>query len=159
MINNNSGSLVVIMALFHRDSGSILSCTWFNVHGIYKKQTPTKGSRFDKAITYLLNRRDSLMTYLENPRCSLSNNQSERSIRPVTLGRKNYLFSDTQAGADASMFVYSIIETAKANGIHPGDYIHHLLEQRISKDMSDEELEDLAPWSEKVKNILKNKDQ
>ena len=124
-----------------------------------EKQTPTKGSRLDKAITYLLNRRDSLMTYLENPKCSLSNNQSERSIRPVTLGRKNYLFSDTQAGADASMLVYSIIETAKANGIHPGDYINHLLEQRISNEMSDEELEDLAPWSEKVKNILKNKDQ
>ena len=75
------------------------------------------------------------------------------------MGRKNYLFSDTQAGADASMLVYSIIETAKANGIHPGDYINHLLEQRISNEMSDEELEDLAPWSEKVKNIIKNKEQ
>lgn len=122
-----------------------------------KKQKPTKGSRLDKAITYLLNRRDSLMTYLEDPRCSLSNNQSERSIRPVTLGRKNYLFSDTQAGADASMIAYSIIETAKANGIHPGDYINYLLEQRPTSDMSDEELEVLAPWSEDIKNILNNK--
>lgn len=124
-----------------------------------EKQTPVKGSRFDKAINYLLNRRDSLMTYLENPRCSLSNNQSERSIRPVTIGRKNYLFSDTQAGADASMLVYSIVETAKANGLHPGDYINYLLEQRPSADMSDDELEVLAPWSEEVKIALQNKDQ
>lgn len=124
-----------------------------------EKQTPVKNSRFDKAINYLLNRRNSLMTYLENPRCSLSSNQSERSIRPVTIGRKNYLFSDTQAGADASMLVYSIVETAKANGLHPGDYINYLLEYCPSANMSDDELEVLAPWSEKVKIALQNKDQ
>ena len=57
------------------------------------------------------------------------------------------------------MLVYSIVETAKANGLHPGDYINYLLEHRPSAEMSDDELEVLAPWSEKVKIALQNKDQ
>ena len=57
------------------------------------------------------------------------------------------------------MLVYSIVETEKANGLHPGDYINYLLEQRPSADMSDDELEVLAPWSEEVKIALQNKDQ
>ena len=72
---------------------------------------------------------------------------------------KKYIFSDTQAGADASMLAYSIVETAKANVLHPGDYINYLLGHRPSADMSDDEIEVLAPWSEEVKIVLQNKDQ
>lgn len=54
-------------------------------------QTPVKGSRFDKAVIYIRNRKDSLMTYLEDGRCSLSNNLSENAIRPITVGRNNVL--------------------------------------------------------------------
>ena len=64
------------------------------------------------------------------------------------MGRKNWLFSDTQDGANASMVIYSLIETAKANGIDPEKYLEYLLENRLSADMSDDELEQLAPWSE-----------
>ncbi len=64
------------------------------------------------------------------------------------MGRKNWLFSDTQDGAKASMVIYSLIETAKANNIDPEKYLEYLLESRPSADMSDEELEQLAPWSE-----------
>lgn len=60
-------------------------------------QRPEKGSHMDRAVTYIRNRKDTLMTYLEDGRCSLSNNPSENSIRPVTLGRKNWLFSDSPA--------------------------------------------------------------
>lgn len=67
------------------------------------------------------------------------------------MGRKIYLFSDTQAGADASMIVQFIIETAKVNGIYLGDYISYLLGQHSMDDMSDEELEVLAPRSDDVK--------
>ena len=55
------------------------------------------------------------MTYLEDSHCSISNNISENSIRPVTVGRKNWLFCDTTDGADASMMVFSLLETARAN--------------------------------------------
>ena len=60
-----------------------------------KKVNPSSNSRLKKAITYILNREDVLMNYLEDGRCSLSNNLSENCIRPVTLARKNWLFSDT----------------------------------------------------------------
>lgn len=55
--------------------------------------------------------------YLLDGRCALSNNAAENAIRPFTVGRKNWLFSDTPKGASASAAVYSIIETAKANGL------------------------------------------
>ena len=59
------------------------------------KQNPVRGSRMDKAVTYIQNRRSYLMTYLEDGHCSFSNNLSENAIRPFTVGRKNWLFCDT----------------------------------------------------------------
>lgn len=105
-----------------------------------------------RAITYIQNRRDTLMTYLEDGRCSLSNNLSENSIRPVTLGRKNWLFCDSQDGAKASMVVYTMVEMAKAHSLNPYKYLNYLLENRPDKEMSDEDLDHLAPWSEMSKN-------
>ena len=81
------------------------------------KQTPIRGSRLDKAVTYIQNRRPFLETYLEDGRCSFSNNLSENAIRPFTVGRKNWLFCDTPNGADASAITYTMVEMAKANGV------------------------------------------
>ena len=78
-------------------------------------------------------------------------NLSESSIRPVVLGRKNWLFSDTQDGANASMTVYSMVETAKANGLDPQKYLQFLLDQRPDDKMTDEDLDLLMPWSEAAK--------
>lgn len=61
-----------------------------------KQVDPGRNGKLGKAITYIRNREDFLMTYLEDGRCSFSNNLSENSIRPVTVGRKNWLFSDTR---------------------------------------------------------------
>ena len=105
-----------------------------------------------RAITYIQNRRDTLMTYLEDGRCSLSNNLSENSIRPVTLGRKNWLFCDSQDGANASMVIYTMVEMAKAHDLNPYKYLNFLLENRPNKDMTDEKLDQLAPWSEESRN-------
>ena len=93
----------------------------------------------------------SMRPYLEDGRCSLSNNASENSIRPVVLGRKAWLFSDTQDGANASMMVFSMVETAKANGLDPQKYLQYLLDKRPSDAMTDEELEKILPWSSEVK--------
>lgn len=65
-----------------------------------KDQSPTRGSRMAKAVTYIQNREPYLATYLEDGRCSFSNNLSENSIRPFVVGRKGWLFSDTPAGAE-----------------------------------------------------------
>ena len=116
-----------------------------------ERQTPVKGSRLAKAITYVLNQKPYMMTYLEDGRCSLSNQISENAIRPITVGRKNWLFCDSTEGADASMAVYTLLETARANGLNPLKYLEFLLEVRPNINMTDEELEVLTPWSNSVK--------
>jgi hypothetical protein len=90
--------------------------------------------------------------YLLDGRCSLSNNLAENSIRPFTVGRKNWLFADTPKGATASASVYSIVETAKANELNVYAYLNHLLLYMPDADYQNnsDELDDLLPWSERV---------
>ena len=121
------------------------------------QQTPVRGTRMDKAVTYIQNRRSCLITYLEDGRCSFSNNLSENAIRPFTVGRKNWLFCDTPNGAQASAIVYSMVEMAKANGVNVYHYLTYLLEKMPSDRMSDEELELLAPWNENVKTEIQRR--
>lgn len=101
-----------------------------------------------------------LMTYLEDGRCSLSNNLSENSIRPVTVGRKNWLFSDTPNGASANALYLTIVEMAKAYNLNLYEYLKYLLEHRPNRDMTDAELAKLAPWNEDVqKKCCKKNEQ
>ena len=103
-------------------------------------QSPVHGSRMDKAVTYIQNRRPYLAAYLEDGRCSFSNNLSlsENAIRPFTVGRKNWLFCDTPNGAQASAIVYTMVEMAKANGVNVYHYLTYLLEKLPNDRMSDE---------------------
>ncbi len=116
-----------------------------------EKQNPVKGSRLDKAVTYIRNRKEHLATYLEDGRCSFSNNLSENAIRPFVVGRKGWLFCDTPAGAQASAMAYTMVEMAKANKVNPDHYLTFLFEHQPNEKMSDDELEQLAPWNENVK--------
>ena len=116
---------------------------------------PKTGDNIIRAITYANNCRPYMMNYLKDGACSLSNNLSENSIRPLVVGRKNWLFSDTPAGAKASMNVYSMIETAKENELDPLKYLTFLLENRPNANMSEDELAKLAPWSEEAKKKCK----
>lgn len=116
---------------------------------------PESGDRLIKAINYSNGCRPFMMNYLKDGACSLSNNLSENSIRPLVVGRKNWLFCDTPAGADASMKIYSMIETAKANELDPLKYLSFLLEHRPGAEMSDEELEQFAPWSKLAQGTCK----
>ena len=95
------------------------------------------------------------MTYLEDGRCSLSNNLSENSIRPVTVGRKNWLFSDTPEGATANAVCLTIVEMAKAYNLNLYEYLKFLFEKRPTKDMTDEQFEDIAPWNISVQEQCK----
>ena len=116
---------------------------------------PESGDRLIKAINYSNGCRPFMMNYLKDGACSLSNNLSENSIRPLVVGRKNWLFCDTPAGADASMKIYSMIETAKANELDPLKYLSFLLEHRPGAEMSDGELEQFAPWSKLAQETCK----
>ncbi len=109
-----------------------------------------------KAVNYAQNRRETAMTYLEDGRCSFTNNLSENAIRPFTVGRKNWLFNDSVGGAKASSVIYSIVETAKAYDLNIYNYLQYLLDQRPDKTWSDEQLAEIAPWSEKIQQ-LKNR--
>lgn len=113
-------------------------------------QNPTKNSRLDKAIQYTINQKPYLETYLEDGRCSISNNLAENSIRPFTVGRKGWLFCDSPKGATASAIVYSIVEMAKANGLNIYEYLNFLLKQRLSETIEDQEMDFIAPWGQKA---------
>ena len=112
-----------------------------------------KNSKFDKALTYVRNRRETSMTYLEDGRCSFTNNASENSIRPFTVGRKNWLFSDSVNGADASAIVYTMVEMARAYDLNIFEYLKYLLEHRPNDQMSDDQLALLA-HSRKIASAL-----
>ncbi len=116
-----------------------------------------KGSALGKAVTYAQNQKPYMENYLLDGRCSLSNNAAENAIRPLTVGRKNWLFADTPKGATASAAVYSIVETAKANGLNVYAYLQHLLLYMPGGDWRahPEELDDLMPWSKEVQERCK----
>lgn len=119
--------------------------------------TVLKGSALGKAVTYARNQKQYMENYLLDGRCSISNNAAENSIRPFTVGRKNWLFSDTPKGASASAAVYGIVETAKANGLEVYTYLEYLLLYMPDSDWRNhlESLEDLMPWSKAVQTECK----
>ena len=105
------------------------------------------------AVKYAMNQRSYLCAFLDHGEIEISNNQVENAIRPIVVGRKNWLFCDTQAGAKASVIFYTVLETAKANGINPERYLCHLLTilpERFAKDPN-VEINDLMPWSVSIK--------
>ena len=85
-------------------------------------------SALGRAIHYLLEQWPYLTRYLEDGRLELSNNRAERSMKPFVMGRKNWLFANTPGGAQASAMIYSLIETAKENGLDPYRYLLWILQ-------------------------------
>lgn len=105
-----------------------------------------KGSVTRKAMEYTLNQWPYLIGYCEDGRLNISNVKVENSIRPFAVGRRAWLFADTPEGAHASATIYSLIETAKANGLEPRAYIEHVLNHIGAAD-SVEAIEALLPWN------------
>lgn len=106
-------------------------------------------STFGKAVQYCLNQWEKLQGFLLDGRLEIDNNRAERTIKPFVIGRKNWLFSNTPRGARTSAIVYSIVETAKENGLKPFDYFTYLLEQIPNINVNDvTALDSLLPWSE-----------
>ena len=121
-------------------------CEEYQGRGLPKSLTGT-------AVNYALNQKNTLMTFLEDPKLELSNNAAERSVKPFVIGRKNFLFCNTPNGANSSAIIYSIIETAKENRLKPFEYLEFLFENiRAGNDVSE-----FVPWSEKNPERLKIK--
>ena len=98
-----------------------------------------------KALRYMLARWPALMRAFDDGRLALDNNAAERALRSVAVGRKNYLFAGSALGAERAAAFYTLIETAKMNGLDPEGYLRDVL-TRIA-DHPAKRLADLLPWN------------
>ncbi len=112
-------------------------------------QAPPK-TAIGKAFTYLNNQWSHLIRYLDDGDYPIDNNPAENAIRPFVIGRKNWLFANSQAGAHASANLYSLIETAKANDLNPYEYLRKIFTDLPKADLL-EDIDKLLPWSDSVK--------
>ena len=122
--------------------------TWLDKHA----QRTLPKSALGGAIAYARNLWPQLTVFLDDGQVPLDNNRAENAIRPFVIGRKNFLFSGSPRGAQASATLYSLIETAKANGHEPRAYLHHLFEQ-LPLARTQDSIDALLPWAIKPEDI------
>ena len=118
-------------------------------------------SKSGGAIQYALDEEKYLRVFLTDGYIPMDNNAAERGIRSFTIGRKNWYLIDTIHGAKSSAILYSIAETAKVNNLKPYEYFKYLLEElpKHGEFEDDSYMEDLLPWSEKLPDYIRKKDQ
>ena len=105
----------------------------------------SKKSGLADAIGYALNHWQALIRYASDGRIEIDNNAAERALRAVALGRKNFLFAGSDAGGERAAAIYSLVGSAKLNGLDPEAYLRFVIE-RIA-DCRISELDDLLPWN------------
>jgi transposase len=117
----------------------------------------TVKGKLQTAVEYALNQKESLMNILYDGELSLSNNFCERGMRIIAIGRKNYLFSTSVKGAQANAMAYTLMETAKLNGINDFKYLEYLFTHlpNINFHRYPELLVDFLPWSHSIQNYCK----
>jgi transposase len=101
-------------------------------------------SSLAQALRYALSRWSSLTRYTTDGRLEISNNAAERAIRPLAIGRKNWLFSGSDTGGERAAIIYTIVETAKLNSLEPEAYLRNII-TRIA-DHPINRIDDLLPW-------------
>ena len=111
---------------------------------------PLRGCKLAEAVTYAHNQRKPLSAFLLDGRIEISTNRVENAIRPFAVGRKNFLFADTVNGANASAIAYSVVETARANGLNPYQYLLRLFSELPSVLTADPaaDLAGFFPWAD-----------
>ena len=123
----------------------------------YVKQlegTYPEKSNMGKAITYAINQEKWLRNYLVDENLELSNNRGERSIKPFVMARKNFLFSNTESGAKHSSIWFSMIESAKMNGLDPTKYMTYVLEKLSKEGVNEEVIQEVLPYAEQLPKKL-----
>lgn len=106
-------------------------------------------SALAEAIRYALARWDALVRYSTNGRIEIDNNAAERALRTVALGRKNYLFAGSDAGGERAAAIYSLIGTAKLNGLDPEAYLRHVIGRIAEHPVN--RVDELLPWKVELK--------
>ena len=109
-------------------------------------------SPLGEAIAYTLCLWPKLIVYLKDGNIPIDNNKIENAIRPFVIGRKNFLFSGSPRGAAASATLYTLVESAKANGLEPWAYLNYLFE-KLPKAKSEQALLDLLPQNFKIEEL------
>ena len=112
---------------------------------IQTKASVSKKSELAGAIQYALSRWRALTRYCEDGRIEIDNNIAERSLRAIALGRKNYLFAGSDAGGERAAILYSLLGTAKLNGIDPEAYLRYVLERIAEHPIN--RVDELLPWN------------
>ncbi len=97
-----------------------------------------------KAIRYSLGHWHALTRYCEDGRVEVDNNTAERAIRPLVLGRRNYLFAGSDGGGESAAVIYSLIGTARLNGIEPFAYLRTVFERIANHPIN--RIDELLPW-------------
>ena len=116
---------------------------------------PAGGSKLEKAVNYARNHKETLMNYLLDGRCEISNNAAERRAKSYAMSRKAFLFHNTPEGAQASATVLSLIETAKSNHLNAFQYLYTLLLFMPGLKDSPEGIKQLLPWSDFIQERCK----
>ena len=111
-------------------------------------------SLLGKAIQYANNQWPTLTTFMEDGEIEIDNNIAENAIRPFVVGRKGWLFSGSPAGAEASATMYTLVESAKANGLEPWRYLNYLFEH-FPLARSEEEIHALLPFNLKTEDLVR----
>lgn len=117
------------------------------------RNNPLYSGKLKEAVTYSLNQKELLCRFLGDAYIPIDNGSAERAIRPISIGRRNWLFCNTEAGAEISAIYYSIVETAQANGAEVYTYLRYILEN-MPKHLEGHDnscLETMLPWSETYK--------
>lgn len=129
------------------------------LHAWMLKHAPlvTPKSTLGTALAYMGNLWPQLTRYTERGDLPIDNNRCENAIRPFVIGRKAWLFSDTPAGAHASAVIYSLVQTAKANGLEPYTWLRRVLRD-LPAAQSVEAVEALLPWNLRIPDLLDKTD-
>ena len=104
-----------------------------------------KKSGTAQAINYAMNNEDALYRFLDDGRIEIDNNAAERAMRSIAIGRKNWLFAGSDRGGETAADIYSLIETAKMNGLNPWQYLRHVLS--VIQDYNSTKIAELLPWN------------
>lgn len=107
--------------------------------------TVSRKSEIAVAIRYALGRWRALLRYCENGEIEIDNNAAERALRAVALGRKNYLFAGSDSGGERAAAIYSLIGTAKLNGLDPEIYLRHVMERIADHPVN--RVHEFLPWN------------
>ena len=95
-------------------------------------------------MRYAITRLKKLEVYLENGCLEIDNNAAERSMKNLAVGKKNYLFAGSDKGGERAATIYSLIETAKLNGVNPQSWLTHVINN--IQDYPNKKIDDLLPW-------------